>query len=104
MTIVLHRFPLSHFSEKARALLDFKKLDYEIREYTLGLPQRKIVKLSGQRRVPVIEHDGHVVHDSTRIAHYLDDTFPDTPRLIPAEPSHREEVLALESRIDRVLG
>jgi len=102
--IVLHRFPISHFSEKGRALLDFKELEYEIRDYTLGLPQRQLVKLSGQRKVPVIEHDGKVVHDSTRIAHYLDEAFPDRRRLIPTEEPLRSEVLALEERIDRTFG
>jgi len=104
MAIVLHRFPLSHFSEKGRALLDFKGLDYTIREYTLGLPQLRIVKLSGQRQVPVIEHDGKVVHDSTRIAHYLDEAFPDRRQLIPSDDPRRSEVIALEDRIDRVFG
>lgn len=104
MTVILHRFPLSHFSEKGRALLDFKGIDYEVREYTLGLPQRKIVKLSGQRQVPVIEHDGKVVHDSTRIAHYLDEAFPDRRRLVPRDEPKRGEVLALEERIDKVFG
>jgi glutathione S-transferase len=102
--VVLHRFPISHFSEKGRALLDFKELDYEVRDYTLGLPQREIVKLSGQRKVPVIEHDGKVVHDSTRIAHHLDEAFPDKRRLIPLEEPLRSEVLALEERIDRTFG
>ena len=102
--ITLHRFPISHFSEKGRALLDFKGLDYEIRDYTLGLPQRKLVKLSGQRQVPVIEHAGDVVHDSTRIAHYLDEKFPDRRRLIPLDEPRRAEVLKLEDEIDRVFG
>ena len=102
--IVLHRFPISHFSEKGRALLDFKGLEYDIREYTLGLPQRKIKRLSGQRQVPVIEHAGKVVSDSTAIAHYLDEAFPDKRRLIPEDEPRRSEVLALEDRIDRTLG
>ena len=102
--IVLHRFPISHFSEKGRALLDFKELEYDIREHTLGLPQREIVRLSGQRQVPVIEHDGKVVHDSTRIAHYLDEAFPERRRLIPIEEPLRSEVLALEDRIDRTFA
>ncbi len=104
MSIVLHRFPLSHFSEKGRALLDFKSLDYEVREYTLGLPQRRIFKLSGQRKVPVLEHDGHVVADTTRIAAYLDEAFPTRRRLVPEDGPRRAEVLALEDRIDHVLG
>jgi glutathione S-transferase len=104
MATILHRFPLSHFSEKGRALLDFKSLDYQIREYTLGLPQRRIVKLSGQRKVPVLEHDGRIVSDSTRIAEYLDEAFPTRRRLIPEDGPRRGEVLALEDRIDHVLG
>lgn len=102
MSIVLHRFPLSHFSEKGRLLLDAKGLDFTIRDHQLGLPQLTIYRLSGQRKVPVIEHDGRVVHDSTRIAHYLDERFPDRP-LIPTD-GRRDEVLALEDRIDRTFG
>ncbi len=102
--LLLHRFPISHFSEKGRALLEFKELDYDLKDYTLGLPQRKVVKLSGQRQVPVIELDGEIVSDSTRIAHWLDERFPDQPRLIPKEEPLRGEVLALEDEIDRVLG
>lgn len=102
--IRLHRFPISHFSEKGRALLEFKELDYDLEEYTLGLPQRKVAKLSGQRKVPVVQHGGEIVSDSTRIAHWLDERFPDHPRLIPKDEPLRGEVLALEDEIDRVLG
>ena len=104
MSIVLHRFPLSHFSEKGRALLDFKGLDYRIVEHTLGPPQLRLKKLSGQRKVPVIEHEGRVVSDSTKIAHYLDERFPDRRTLIPKDDPQRSEVLALEHRIDHVFG
>ena len=37
--------------------------------------------LSGQDFVPIIEHDGQVVHDSWSIACYLEDRFPDRPSL-----------------------
>lgn len=104
MSIVLHRFPLSHFSEKARLLLDFKGLDYEVRDHQLGLPQLSIYRLSGQRKLPVIEHGGRVVSDSTRIAHYLDEQFPEARRLVPRDDPRRSEVLALEERIDRKFG
>ena len=71
MTIVLHRFPLSHFSEKARVMLDFKGLDYRVVDHSPGPDQLAIMKLSGQRKVPVIEHEGSVVHDSTAISYLL---------------------------------
>lgn len=102
--IKLHRFPLSHFSEKGRALLDFKELDYEIVEHQLGLPQLGVYRLSGQRKVPVIEHDSRVVSDSTRIALYLEEKFSDRRPLLPGVDAARREVLDLENRIDRVLG
>ncbi|WP_437665938.1 glutathione S-transferase family protein [Sorangium sp. So ce1182] len=104
MTIVLHRFPLSHYSEKARAALDFKGLEYRIVEHRPGLEQLAIYRLSGQRRLPVIEHDGKVVADSTEIALYLERTFPDGRRLLPEEPSKRLEILALEAQLDDTLG
>ncbi len=101
--VILHRFPISNFSEKGRALLEYKGLPYTIREHRAGLSQLALVRLSGQRKVPVIEHAGKVVHDSTAIAHYLDGAFPERP-LIPTDERLRAEVLALEDEIDAVLG
>ena len=104
MPVVLHRFPISNFSEKGRLLLERKRIPYEVREHLFGLPQARLIALSGQRKVPVIEHEGRVIHDSTAIAHHLDRTFPETPRLIPTDEPRRSEVLALEDEIDAVLG
>ncbi len=103
MTIVLHRFPLSHYSEKGRALLDFKKLPFRIEEHQLGLPQLGIYRLSGQRKVPVIDDAGRIVADSTEIALYLEERYPE-PHLLPADAAARREVLELEARLDRWMG
>src|SRR5262245_5500341 len=104
MNIVLHRFPISHFSEKARAALDFKGLTYEVVDHRPGSGQVAIYRLSGQRKLPVLENDGNVVADSTEIALYLERTFPDRRRLLPDDPDKRREVLALEDQLDNVLG
>jgi glutathione S-transferase len=104
MALRLHRFPLSHFAEKARALLDFKELDYELIDHQLGLPQLALWQLSGQRKVPVLEHDARVVSDSTAIALYLEEMFPEARQLLPGDVSLRRDVLTLEDRLDRVLG
>lgn len=103
MSVVLHRFPLSHFSEKARALLEFKKLPFRIQEHQLGLPQLGIYRMSGQRKVPVIEDDGRIVADSTEIGLYLEQRYPE-PRFLPEDAKRRRDVLALEDRIDHVMG
>lgn len=104
MTITLYRFPISHFSEKARLFLDYKKLDYRIEDLKLGLPQLRIVRMTGQRQLPVIDHDGRTVHDSTEIGLYLERAFPDRPSLLPKDDELRREVLELEDRIDKGFG
>ena len=50
-----------------------------------------VEEVSGQSLVPVIEDDGHVVADSTRILSYLEERYPDPP-LYPADPARRAEV------------
>lgn len=102
--ITLYRFPLSHFSEKARLFLDYKKLGYHVVDLKVGLPQLQLVRMTGQRKVPVIDHDGRMVFDSTEIGLYLERAFPDSPRLLPEDEGRRREVLELEDRIDRALG
>src|ERR1700722_14657084 len=104
MAIVLHRFGLSHYCEKARAVLDFKGLDYRIEEHVPGPGQIAVVRLSGQRKLPVLEHDGKILHDSTAIALYLESTFPAARRLLPEDPARRDKVLSLEDQLDRDFG
>lgn len=104
MSIVLHRFALSHFCEKARVCLDFKGVDYTLVQHQNGPAQLAIWRLSGQRKLPVIEHDGAVIHDSTAIALHLDHALPDARPLLPRELRARREVLDLEERLDAELG
>src|SRR5277367_1199254 len=71
---------ISPFSWRIRYALAHKGIDPEV------IPTRfadvaRIRALSGQHMVPIIEHDGHVVHDSWAIACHLEDRFPDRPSL-----------------------
>lgn len=104
MTIVLHRFPLSHFSEKVRVMLEFKRLDYRVVDHSPGPDQLALMKLSGQRKVPVIEHEGSVIHDSTAIALYLEHAFPAARPMLPSDFAQRRAVLDYEDRLDHALG
>ncbi|EYF04115.1 glutathione S-transferase family protein [Chondromyces apiculatus] len=104
MSLVLHRFPLSHFAEKVRACLDFKGLDYRVQDHYPGLGQIQVYRISGQRQVPVLEHDGKIITDSTEIALYLERTFPEGRRLLPEDQEQRGEVLALQDHIGKTLG
>ncbi|WP_086078589.1 glutathione S-transferase family protein [Bordetella genomosp. 13] len=69
----------SPYCWKIRMALAHKGLHAE------GLPWRFIEKsriaASGQERVPVLVHGDTWLHDSWRIARYLEDTFPDRPAL-----------------------
>jgi glutathione S-transferase len=71
---------ISPFSWRIRYALAHKGIDPEV------VPTRfadvaRIRTLSGQDLVPIIEHDGEVVHDSWSIACHLEDHFPDRPSL-----------------------
>lgn len=41
----------------------------------------RIRRLSGQDKVPIVEDDGQVIHDSWNIAMHLEDRYPDHPSL-----------------------
>jgi glutathione S-transferase len=71
---------ISPFSWRVRYAFAHKGIDPEI------VPTRfadvdRIRVLSGQDLVPIIEHDGRVVHDSWMIACHLEDRYPDAPSL-----------------------
>ena len=63
----------------------------------------RIRALSGQHFVPIIEHDGRVVHDSWSIACYLEDRFPDRPSLFGG-PAGRGAARLVNIWSDTVLG
>jgi len=70
----------SPFSWRIRYALAHKGLEAEVRP-TRFADVEAIEALSGQRFVPVLEHDGRVVADSWAIACHLEDAFPDRPSL-----------------------
>lgn len=104
--ITLYQFEISHFSEKVRFLLDYKNIPYTKWDVKYGAGQKVVRQLTGQRQVPVIvdpNNGDRVVHDSTAIAFYLEEQYPDPP-LIPRDPERRAETLLLEDWLDQALG
>lgn len=45
------------------------------------------VKINPEGQVPVLDHDGVIITHTTVINEYLEDAFPDTPPLRPADPA-----------------
>jgi glutathione S-transferase len=100
---VLWQFRVSHYNEKARWALDYKKVPHERRSVLPGFHIPRIMMLSGQKTVPVLILDGKTVADSTRIIEALEKAYPDPP-LYPADPAERRRALDLEEYFDVELG
>lgn len=101
--ITLYQMPISHYCEKVRWALDYKRLDWEVKNLLPGPHASKARKLSGQTAVPILVHDGKVLHDSTAIISYLDERFPDRP-LTPAGEDLKREALEWEEYADEQIG
>lgn len=99
----LYQFELSHYCEKVRLILDYKGLTYRKIEVTPGIGQLDLFRLSGQRQVPVLKDGAQVIADSTAIAFYLDQQYPDRP-IVPTDPQQRALCLLMEEWADESIG
>ncbi|MDQ3669545.1 MAG: glutathione S-transferase family protein [Actinomycetota bacterium] len=96
----LYRFPFSTNVERVALALAYKGL--EIESVWIDPEDRAPVReASGQDLVPVLEDDGEIVADSTRILEHLDARFPDPP-LYPREEARRAEVVVFIDWFNRV--
>jgi len=90
MPIRLYRFEFSTNVERVTLALAHKGLDVE--SVWIDPENRTpVVRVSGQRLVPVLEHDGRIVFDSTAILRYLEHAFPEPP-LYPRDEAQRVEM------------
>ncbi|WP_130802726.1 glutathione S-transferase family protein [Acinetobacter ihumii] len=74
---VLYQFPLSHYCEKARWLLDHKELDYVAHNLIPGFHRAFAQLKTGQNKLPILKDDKQWIAESTQIALYLDDHYPE---------------------------
>jgi glutathione S-transferase len=103
MTVVLWHLPGSHYNEKARWALDFKRVPH-IRRAALPGRHRVIAeRLTGGSTLPVLIVDGEAIADSTCIIRTLEQRYPE-PALYPADSDECRRALALEEWFDEQLG
>jgi glutathione S-transferase len=100
--IVLHQFEISPFCDKIRRVLRVKRVPFEVREVPMINALTRLRKINPAGKLPTIEHDGRCVADSTDIAHYIEEKFPDPP-LVPKDPRARGLCHALEDWADESL-
>jgi glutathione S-transferase len=82
--LILHHYPESLFSEKARALLNARQLAWRSVIIPMIMPRPDTIPLTGgYRRTPVLQVGADVYCDTALIAAYLDDKGAG-PTLFPA--------------------
>jgi glutathione S-transferase len=97
--ILFYDWPYSPFCMKVRAILDYKRLEYEL---VSPLAARGILGRRGTGKVPAIEMDGEFVTDSTDIAYAVERKFPEPP-LLPGGARERALCHAIEEWADESL-
>lgn len=100
---VLWQLQISHYNEKVRWALDYKRIPHVRRSMLPGLHQIACSLIGGVATSPVMQIDGRGVGDSSAILLALEERWPEPP-LIPADPDERQRALELEDFFDEELG
>src|SRR3954468_13372791 len=100
---VLWHLKVSHYNEKARWALDYKRLPHVRRAVVPGRHARIAQGLGAGRTFPVLELDGEVLGDSTVIIEALEHRYPEPP-LYPDDPEERRRALEISAFFDEELG
>ncbi len=81
--IILHHYAGSHFSEKIRRILAYKRAPWRSVEHPVIMPKPDLTALTGgYRRVPVLQIGADVYCDTACIVRRLEQLLPD-PVCIP---------------------
>ena len=100
---VLWHLKVSHFNEKARWALDYKGVPHVRRAAIPGQHRSLAAKLTGGSTFPVLQLNGEVIGDSTRIIRALEHRYPEPP-LYQTDAEDRRRALELEDWFDEELG
>ncbi|MBI4082393.1 MAG: glutathione S-transferase family protein [Candidatus Lambdaproteobacteria bacterium] len=96
--ITLYHWWVSSHSFKTRLVLAEKGLGYQEVLIDLGKRVQKepwYLKIHPYGTVPAIEDDGFIVYDSTMIAEYLEEQYPQVP-MLPKDARGRARIRMLE--------
>lgn len=99
----LLEFPHSHYCEKARWALDFKKIPFQVVTILPGFHLWTVRRYAPGTSVPVLLSDDQAVQGSSKIINFLENHSPAYP-LTPEDDNVRLECLKLEKEMDIKLG
>ena len=103
--IELYQLSWSHYVEKVILALEFKKIPWRGIDVD-AFSKKEMRRFAARQYVPLI-HDagsGVALSDSSRILEYLDERFPQEPRLFPTEGKGVEEIYPWLVAMDSYLG
>jgi glutathione S-transferase len=101
---VLWQLQVSHYVEKVRWALDYKRIPHIRRSLLPGLHAVTTKRVSGDTSTaPVLTLDGRSIGDSTRIIAAIEERWPQPP-LYPEDEAQRRRALELEDFFDEELG
>ncbi len=95
----LYGVPLSPFARKALLVLDYKELPYENVPTFPGDPSPEFRAISPLGKIPVLDHDGFTIPDTSVICRYLDRIAPQKS-IYPSDPKLEAKALWIEEYAD----
>jgi glutathione S-transferase len=99
----LFQFDASHYNEKARWALDYKRVPHQRHTLLPGPHRLTAMRLSGQPMVPFLRGPDGIVAGSSQIIDSLERAYPE-PALYPADASPRERALEIQRWFDSEIG
>ena len=100
---VLWQLEISHYNEKVRWALDYKRVPHLRRAVKPGLQELRARRLRAGRTTPILQLNGRAIGDSTRIIEEVERRWPEPP-LYPSDPEERRRALELEEYFDESCG
>ena len=93
----------SPFGWRVQLSLEHKGLPYNMNVLSFGSDDfrtESYTAINPRQLVPSIVDDGYALYESATIVEYLEDKYPDRPRLLPDDPQKRSFVRRLVNETD----
>jgi len=100
---VLWQLQISHYNEKVRWALDYKRIPHRRRSMLPGVHRLITKRLAGIVTSPVLTIEGKGIGDSSAILQAIEERWPE-PQLIPEDELQRRRAMQLEDYFDEELG
>jgi glutathione S-transferase len=104
MALIFHCGSGSPFAWRVWLALESKGVPHELRMISFSARDHKTpdyLAVNPRGRVPAIEHDGFALYESAAMLEYLDECFPQAPRLFPGDARQRALIRRLVLEADQ---